>query len=166
MKYRVAWYGLLLSVVLNMVLAALLWHSGRQEASALTTNLYLMDGEGENWTVVNYKVVIDQERIKRGEARLRYIGSMAIDQSEYFGIEVIEDHETVYNTIHTSQGGPVSIYENLGNFGSITSPFGADDIKPERTSLENTIIQITWKDNQGEIHSERIPMSITDEIAI
>lgn len=105
MKYRVAWYGLLLSVVLNMVLAALLWYIGRQEASALTTNLYLMDGEGENWTVINYKVVIDQERIKRGEARLRYIGSMAIDQSEYFGIEVIEDHETVYNTIHTSQGG-------------------------------------------------------------
>jgi len=163
MRYRVAWYGLLLSAVMNILLGALLWHGGRQEPTA---NLYFMDGEGENWTVINYKVTMDQEQIKRGEARLRYIGSMAIDQSDYYTIEVIEDNETVYNTIHTSQGGPVGIYEDLGNFGSITAPLGADDIKPERTSLENTIVQITWKDNQGEIHSEQIPMSITDEITI
>lgn len=163
MRYRVAWYGLLLSAVMNIVLGTLLWHGGRQKPTA---NLYFMDGEGENWTVINYKVTMDQEQIKRGEARLRYIGSMAIDQSDYYAIEIIEENEMVYNTIHTSQGGPVGIYQNLGNIGSITAPLGADDIKPERTSLENTIVQITWKDNQGEIHTEQIPMSITDEITI
>lgn len=126
--------------------------------------LYELEGSGQHWDIVHYKVLITPDRIKRGSAKLIYKGQPDdIEDSDYFSFLIIEGQNPVYSQASSSTGGPVSILNNLDDMGSIERPISDDDSPFDRPLIERSKAKMIWNDRDGVTHQEIIEMRISYE---
>lgn len=165
MKVKIGISAILLLLCANLVvLSFLLAEAPKDESTKPELELYQMAGTGEKWNVDHYKVIKTSNRIKRTSAKLSYKGDESeIERSDFLKFEISENDQTVYSTIHSSEGGPVSILTNLDNTGSIASELTPFDESLTKDVFETTKATITWKDSEGRTHHETIAMTIVDE---
>ncbi|RUT43277.1 hypothetical protein EJP82_20910 [Paenibacillus anaericanus] len=142
------------------------------KASNSGIQVYNLNGTGEIWDVINYKIIVSPTKIQRGNGRLVYKGdSKNIENSTYYKYEIkeinIDDkYGTVFVNEASSKGGPVSILSNLNDTGSIIGEFSYDELKKDKQNYESTTITITWNDNEGRLHSETVNLDIDSEIVL
>ncbi|MGG4103235.1 hypothetical protein AAXB25_04835 [Paenibacillus lautus] len=142
------------------------------KSSNIEVQVYTLNGTGEKWNITDYKIIISPNKILRGHGNLAYKGDPTdIENSTYYKLEFKEtnpygEYETVYANVGSSKGGPVSILADLNDTGSIKSEYSYDELQKDRQNYESTTLTITWNDNEGELHSEIINLSINNDMHI
>ncbi|OAB45170.1 hypothetical protein [Paenibacillus antarcticus] len=97
MKNKILPFIIVVLLCTNIITLSFLSESKPQknENTHSTTHeieLYQLEGEGTKWKVDHYKVLKTPKIIKRGFARLVYVGDVKeIDQSSYYNIEIIDE---------------------------------------------------------------------------
>lgn len=135
--------------------------------------VYTMSGTGEQWDVTNYTVVASSEKISRGPGHLVYKGNPDnLTDSTYYKYEVLEwnarnEQEVVWSTEAKANGGPVAILLNT-KLGTLDSPYpyGESIQDLNKSRFEHSVIQITWDDKEGNMHTEIIALEMMNEVVI
>ena len=108
---------------------------------------------------------------KRWHGKLVYKGdSNDLSNSTYFKYEINErnfnnNDVPVLGSEAISLDVPLSILNNT-NIGSITNPYSYGELSKDRETYENSTVTITWNDNEGFNHSERIQLDIDSEVSL
>lgn len=138
----------------------------------LNTNvqIYSLNGEGENWDVINYKIIVSPTSILRGHGSLVYKGEpQNIENSSYYMFEAQEKNkDNIYQTVYVkeviSNSDSASILDNINDIGSMTSEYSYDELEKDRQNYASSTLTITWNDNEGKLHSETVNLDIDNEI--
>lgn len=144
----------------------------KDKSSNIEVQVHTLNGKGEMWDITDYKIIISANSILRGHGNLAYKGDPTdIENSTYYKLEFKEinpfgEYETMYANEASSKGGPVSILTNLNDTGSIKSEYTYDELKKDRQNYQSTTLTITWNDNEGELHTEAINLSIDNDMTI
>jgi len=163
---------LLVVFIMTNVIWGWMYFKNLDKPKNTVVRVYDFSGGGEKWDIADYKIIITPTKILRGHGKLAYKGDYKnIENSTYYKFEMKEkniygNYETVYVSEAISKNGPVAILENLEDIGSITSEYSNFEVNKGRQNYESTTITITWNDNEGELHSETINLSINNEITI
>jgi hypothetical protein len=158
-------------IISNAIWGYLYFNKEVETTSNAGVQVYTLNGTGEIWDVIEYKIIISPSKILRGYGKLVYKGDPNdLENSTYYKYEVNEintnnNAETVLVGEARSTNGPVSILNNT-DIGSITSSYSYGELSKGRQTYESTTFTITWNDNEGNIHSETINLDIDSEISL
>ncbi|GGA40523.1 hypothetical protein [Paenibacillus physcomitrellae] len=165
---------ILLGVILiTNIIWGIVYNEKNSKSSKSVVHVYTLNGKGELWDISDYKIIVTEDKILRGNGKLTYKGAPKnIENSTYYKYDFkemnsTEKYETVYTHEASSSGGPVAILENLDNdTGSITGDYSYNELLKDKQNYESTTLTITWNDNNKELHTETIDLDIDSEIAI
>lgn len=164
---------LLLSIIIiSNGIWSYMYFNSVDKSSNIEVQVYTLNGTGEKWNITDHKIIISPNKILRGHGKLAYKGDPTdIENSTYYKLEFKETnsygkYETVYANVGSSKGGPVSILADLNDTGSIKSEYSYDELQKDRQNYESTTLTITWNDNEGELHSETINLSIDNDMDV
>lgn len=158
-------------LIISNVVWSYVFFSNANEPSDTSIQVYNLNGDGDLWGMTNYQVIVSPSKILRGNGTLVFKGDpKTIENSTYYGYDFKEmnssgEHEVVYSNIASSQGVSLSILKNL-NIGSIIGEYAYAELEKDKHNYENTMVTITWNDNEGQLYSETINLDITSEVIL
>ncbi|MFU1796873.1 hypothetical protein ACM1RC_23630 [Paenibacillus azoreducens] len=131
---------------------------------------FTLNGKGQNWQIKDYKVVRTAFSIFHGNGSLAYLGNpQDIKDSTYFEYGYYKMHEGKPWAIHrhsaSSVNGSVDILTNIKYLGSIEGAPSPWEPADTAQGLLDSYMEVSWKDNQGKMHTEQVPMSVTEEFS-
>ncbi|CAM4480650.1 hypothetical protein [Paenibacillus tarimensis] len=135
-------------------------------------SLYTMSGSGHLWEITGHKILISSDKIMRGRGKLTYKGEpYDLENSRYIEITFRESTpdgrmETVSSNEYRSLDGPVSILANVEQLGSMTSPYSSGEFNKTKMDYENTVMEVTWEDDRGQMQTEIVELDIEGEIIL
>ncbi|MCY9513059.1 hypothetical protein [Paenibacillus apiarius] len=136
------------------------------------TDIYTLSGNGINWRVDNYRIVVTPDNIQRGNASLTYLGNADdVTDSDYFSVHFYEPdpkfgYQTVLSKSASSQGGPVNMLLSVNKVGTITGPYEYGETVKTKQDYENTYVEMIWKDNDGKKNKETIQLQLVDHLDV
>ncbi|PZD97304.1 hypothetical protein DNH61_02830 [Paenibacillus sambharensis] len=134
--------------------------------------LYTLSGSGHRWDITGYKILISPDKIMRGEGKLTYKGEPGeLRDSSYFEMTFRESTpaggmEAVFSNEYRSDNGPVSILPNAERMGRIAGPYSDGEADKTKADYENTVLEVIWEDEQGQIQTEFVELNIDDEVIL
>lgn len=142
------------------------WLYADKNKGVQAVHLYVLDGSGNMWDVQDYKILVFQDRILRGDAKLIYKGNPDdVDEMEQYSYRfkerVGDTEESVFSVRAGSHGA--SLFTNVQRTGTITSDKEPDS---DRSRYLSTTLTITWKDNHGTRHTETIDLELARELTL
>ncbi|MDR0267340.1 hypothetical protein [Paenibacillus sp.] len=160
----------LLLVTNGVTLGLLLQNNGKLPGNGNRWEAFTLNGKGQKWQVNDYKVIRTSFSIFHGKGSLTYLGNpQDIKDSTYFDYTYFKLHDgepwVINSNSASSPNASVDILANIKHLGSIEgapSPW-----EPEDTAqgLLGSYMEVNWKDNQGQLHTEQVPMSVTEEFS-
>ncbi|MGN7358392.1 hypothetical protein ACTHPF_13810 [Paenibacillus sp. SAF-054] len=129
---------------------------------------FTLSGKGQYWQLSDYKVIRTSSSIYRGKGSLSYRGNPSeIDESTYFGYSLYERQSSgescsVHSHTSTSVNGPVGILDSIQQLGAIEGEPSTWELAETVQDFDNAYMEMSWRDNQGEMHTENIPLKVTE----
>jgi len=129
---------------------------------------FTLNGQSRHWQVEDFKIIRTASSIFRGNGSLKYIGSLdEVEATDYFGYAFFEQPDggkpkPVLSHAETSSGGSMDISNALRHLGSIQGAITDWELAETREDLSQSYMEVSWKDAEGMIREEHIPMSVTE----
>lgn len=170
---RVLW--LIAGLLVTNIFTLYLLYSQKSEvssASSSQTELYVLDGEdsGETtWKIENYKIIKSSDAsIWRGSGKITYLGDeVDMEGITYFAYRFYEQNDghldTVLRGSVSAEGG--SAVQKVRDVGSISGEASLSEQLLTREDIEQSYLEIEWKDHLGKMNKEKIELMVKEYVA-
>ncbi|GIP29290.1 hypothetical protein J23TS9_44200 [Paenibacillus sp. J23TS9] len=170
-KWCIAVIAILL-VTNGLTLGLLMMRNSSQDklsGSGKAWEAFMLNGKSQHWQVNHFMIIRTASSTYRGKGSLTYLGAPGnIQDSTYFSYSFYEQpaNETpqaVLSHTESSINGSVSLLDNTKEIASIQGAPYFWELEETKEDLGYSYMEMSWKDNQGNMHTEKIPMSVTEE---
>lgn len=172
----IKWSVWLLAALLaaNIITLYLLYSQNHAVSSAGSgpTEVYVLeeeDSDASTWKVEDYKMIKSSNAlIWRGSGKLTYLGDeVDLEGISYFAYTFYEDqdghHSAVLAGANSAEGG--SAIQKVIDLGSVSGEASISEQLSTREDMEQTYLEIEWKDHRGKMNKERIDLMVKEYIS-
>ena len=126
------------------------------------------DSGAAKWGIEDYKIIKSSNAsIWRGAGKLTYLGDEAdVKGISYFAYTFYEEHDGHKNGVlagaQSAEGG--SAIQKIVDIGSISGAASIPEQLSTREDVEQSYLEIEWKDHRGKMNKEKIELTVKEYI--